>query len=81
MSVSAGAAQAFEGCPPEPAGRPHEVVGDGSPRWMVVHWSTERCVEDRTRLTGRLVRRPALTLEDMSAEQVVRDLPTVDDVL
>ena len=28
-------AQAFEGCSPEPAGRPLEVPGDGVPRWMV----------------------------------------------
>ena len=28
-------AQAFEGCPPEPAGRPLEAVGNGSRRWMV----------------------------------------------
>jgi hypothetical protein len=28
-------ARAFEGGPPELAGRPHEVVGNGSPRWMV----------------------------------------------
>jgi hypothetical protein len=27
-------AQAFEGCSPEPAGRPHEPVGNGRPRWM-----------------------------------------------
>lgn len=29
------AAQASEGCSPEPAGRPLEVPGDGVPRWMV----------------------------------------------
>ena len=29
------AAQAFEGCSPEPAGRPLEVPGNGVPRWMV----------------------------------------------
>jgi hypothetical protein len=28
-------AQAFEGGPPEPAGRPLEAVGNGSRRWMV----------------------------------------------
>ena len=28
-------AQAFEGCSPEPAGRPLEAPGDGVPRWMV----------------------------------------------
>ena len=49
MSAYVGAAQATEGGPPESAGRPHEVVGNSSPRWMAVH--------DRTRLTGRLVRR------------------------
>jgi len=30
-------AQAFEGGPPEPAGRPLEAVGNGSRRWMVAH--------------------------------------------
>jgi hypothetical protein len=28
-------AQALEGGPPEPAGRPLEAVGNGSRRWMV----------------------------------------------
>jgi hypothetical protein len=31
-------AQAFEGGPPEPAGRPLEAVGNGSRRWMVARW-------------------------------------------
>ena len=50
-----GFAQAIEGGPPEPAGRPLEPLGDGRPRWMAV----ARCVSagHRTRLTGRLVRR------------------------
>ena len=50
----AGAAQAFEGGPPEPAGRPHEVAGNGDPRWMVAAAPLAR--EDRTRLTGQLAR-------------------------
>ena len=54
MSVSTGAAQAFEDGPSEPAGRPHEVVGNGGPRWMVVTHAA-RCA-DRTRLTGQLAR-------------------------
>ena len=29
------ATQAFEGCSPEPAGRPLEAPGDGVSRWMV----------------------------------------------
>jgi len=33
----------LEGCPPECAGGPHEVVGNGGPRWMVA----ERCVARR----------------------------------
>ena len=50
-----GFAQAIEGGPPEPAGRPLEPLGDERPRWMAV----ARCVSagHRTRLTGRLVRR------------------------
>ena len=50
-------AQAFEGGPPEPAGRPLEAVGNGSRRWMVAR--LDRGSGDRTRPTGRLVRRPA----------------------
>ncbi len=38
-------ARTFEGGPPEFAGRPHEAVGNGSPRWMVADRSTARCAE------------------------------------
>ena len=35
MTAASGApAQAFEGGPPEPAGRPLEPAGNGRPRWM-----------------------------------------------
>jgi hypothetical protein len=47
-------AQAFEGCPPEPAGRPLEPVGDGRSRWMAAH--RRFGAGDRIRLTCRLVR-------------------------
>jgi hypothetical protein len=40
--VSRAAAQAFEGGPSEPAGRPQEPVGDGRPRWMVAERSAVR---------------------------------------
>ena len=33
----------LEGCPPECTGGPHEVVGNGGPRWMVA----ERCAARR----------------------------------
>jgi len=39
------------------AGRPHEAVGNGSPRWMAVG---PRKRVHRTRPTGRLARRPGL---------------------
>ena len=32
----------LEGCPPECAGGPHEVVGNGGPRWMVAERSVAR---------------------------------------
>jgi hypothetical protein len=47
-------AQAFEGCPPEPAGGPLEPAGNGRPRWMAAPAAVRR--RDRTRRTGRLVR-------------------------
>ena len=34
-SYESAVAQAFEGCSPEPAGRPLEAPGDGVSRWMV----------------------------------------------
>jgi hypothetical protein len=40
------------------AGRPHEAAGNGSPRWMAAG-PRERV--HRTRPTGPLARRPALT--------------------
>ncbi len=40
--MSRAAAQAFEGGPSEPAGRPQEPVGDGRPRWMVAERSAVR---------------------------------------
>jgi hypothetical protein len=53
-----GPAQAFEGGPPESAGRPHEPAGDGRPRWMVAgRDSAARRRGHRTRRIGRLVRR------------------------
>jgi hypothetical protein len=50
---------AFEGRPPKLLGRPHEVVGNGNPRWMVARLAHDfgRALTDRTRLIGRLVRR------------------------
>lgn len=47
-----------EGGPPESAGRPHEAGGNTGPRWMAVSPGAARARGDRTRLTGRLVRRP-----------------------
>src|SRR3712207_7557235 len=35
-------AQAFEGCPPEPAGGPLEPAGNGRPRWMAAHRDAAR---------------------------------------
>jgi hypothetical protein len=64
-------ARAFEGGPPELAGRPHEAAGNGSPRWMAAG-PRERV--HRTRPTGQLARRlsegtflsaqPALVIRD-----------------
>jgi transposase len=34
--------QAFEGGPPEPAGRPLEPAGNGRPRWMTAHREAAR---------------------------------------
>jgi hypothetical protein len=34
--------RAFEGGPPELAGRSHEGVGNGTPRWMVANRVVER---------------------------------------
>jgi hypothetical protein len=38
-------ARAVEGGPPELAGRPHEAVGNGSPRWMVADRAAARRTE------------------------------------
>ncbi len=42
------------------AGRPHEAVGNGSPRWMAVG---PRKRVHRTRPTGQLTRRPSSDLD------------------
>ena len=57
---------------PMPAGGPLEPAGDGRPRWMVA----TRCNEhrDRTRLTGRLVRR--LSCEESWRSNVIDDRST-----
>ncbi len=47
----------LEGCSPESAGRPHEAVGNGSPRWMTASPARASGPGDRTRRTGRLFRR------------------------
>lgn len=65
MPVSTGAAQAIEDGPSEPAGGPHEVAGNGGPRWMVVPRAEWRV--DRTRLTGQLARPMALTATGAAA--------------
>ena len=50
------------------AGRPHEAVGNGSPRWMAVG---PRKRVHRTRPTGQLARRPLLYLR-LHAHEIVR---------
>jgi hypothetical protein len=64
------AAQTFEGCSPEPAGRPLEAPGNGVSRWMVVavpslvkprRWGTESGLQANSSappvwLPGRLAR-------------------------
>jgi hypothetical protein len=42
-------ARTFEGCPPESAGRPHEVDGNVGPRWMAVSPAAARRPGDRIR--------------------------------
>ncbi len=89
MVPAAATARAFEGGPPELAGRPHEAAGNGSPRWMAAG-PRERV--HRTRPTGQLARR--LTWADMAAsghagvagyecrrpgEQPISRRPTVGD--
>jgi hypothetical protein len=49
-------ARTFEGGPPESAGRPLELVGDGKPRWMVAERDCRKAPGNRIRLTGRLIR-------------------------
>ena len=56
-SARTGGAQAFEGGPPESAGRPLERAGDGTPRWMVAERDRREAPGNRTRLTGRLIPR------------------------
>jgi hypothetical protein len=51
-----------EGGPPESAGRPHEADGNAGPRWMTASPGAARLPGDRTRRTGRLVRRWACDL-------------------
>ncbi|MGH3998936.1 MAG: hypothetical protein ACRDTJ_15950, partial [Pseudonocardiaceae bacterium] len=41
---------------PMSAGRPHEPVGDGRPRWMTADRDAVRRPVHRIRLTGQLVR-------------------------
>ena len=48
--------QAFEGGPPELAGRPLEVLGNEYPRWMTVRREPVTVRDDRTRRTDRLIR-------------------------
>src|SRR3954453_8905255 len=58
MPPRGAAAQAPEGCSPEPAGRPLEAPGDGVPRWMgaaLPPWYPA-AARDRIRLKGQLVR-------------------------
>jgi hypothetical protein len=52
------------------AGRPHEAVGNGSPRWMAVG---PRKRAHRTRPTGRLTPRLYLIVRDDSSVEVSRD--------
>ena len=68
LGVRVGPAWAFEGCPPEPTGRPHEAVGNGSPRWMAAEGDPGDGPLDRTRLTGRLIRA-------LAPHQVSREAP------
>jgi hypothetical protein len=52
-------ARAFEGGPPELAGRPHEAVGNGSPRWMVADRDAARRAETEPGLqAGSSLARP-----------------------
>ena len=58
----------LEGCPPECAGRPHETVGNGGPRWMVAERVRRKAPGNRTRPTDQPLRLTPSDLRKRASE-------------